>query len=129
MKCNRHPQSTSEKPLNSHSSNFHFHGPNVAESRPCVIYDIVWSTSVSSSQHVLKYLFLSLFLHSNSALTYIALLLSCRNCLDSHLARVCHPFVILTEGGTTAQSSGQQQNQLARNDICQILPLERSSVP
>lgn len=30
--------------------------------------------------------------------SYIILLLSCRNCLDSHLARVCHPFVIWIEG-------------------------------
>lgn len=29
-------------------------------------------------------------------------------------------------GAMTARASGLQQNQLARNDICQNLPLERS---
>lgn len=61
-----------------------------------------------------------------TVVSYIILLQSYRNCLDSHLARVCHPFVIRTEGAMTARASGQQQNQLARNDICQNLPLERS---
>lgn len=39
----------------------------------------------------------------------------------------CLPSICnLDRGPLTAQASGQQQNQLARNDICQNLPLERS---
>lgn len=38
----------------------------------------------------------------------------------------CLPFICNSNrGAMTARASGQQQNQLARNDICQNLPLER----
>lgn len=40
----------------------------------------------------------------------------------SCLPSICNP----DRGAMTARASGQQQNQLARNDICQNLPLERS---
>lgn len=39
-----------------------------------------------------------------------------------HMPSICNS----DRGAMTAQASGQQQNQLARNDICQNLPLERS---
>lgn len=39
----------------------------------------------------------------------------------------CLPSICnLDRGAMTARASGQQQNQLARNDICQNLPPERS---
>lgn len=40
----------------------------------------------------------------------------------SCLSSICNP----DRGAMTARASGQQQNQLARNDICQDLPLECS---
>lgn len=76
----------------------HFYGVSV--SQILQIYDLTCMhlQYVCGLCRTSNHVCLCLCSSSARVISYIILLLSCRNCVDSHLARVCHPFVIQVEG-------------------------------